>query len=117
MLPFCEYFVKRGFVVASIQYRLLAAFPTQSAFTAAAFKAVSDMKGAYRFFKSDAANANSYKVDTTKIFVGDFQPALLLLCMPLILIQTITLNPTSEHLSWQMAALKEIPGMQRIKHI
>ena len=70
MLPFCEYFVKRGFVVASIQYRLLAAFPTQSAFTAAAFKAVSDMKGAYRFFKSDAANANSYKVDTTKIFVG-----------------------------------------------
>jgi len=70
MTPFCEYFSKRGFVVASIQYRLLAGFPTPTAFTNAALKAVSDMKGSYRFFKSDAANANNYKIDTTKIFIG-----------------------------------------------
>lgn len=70
MAPFGEYFTKRGFVVASIQYRLLSGFPSPEGFSAAAIKAVSDMKGAYRFFKSDAANGNDYKIDTTKIFVG-----------------------------------------------
>lgn len=70
MVSFCEFYVKQGFVVASIQYRLLVGFPTPEAITVAALKAISDMKGAYRFFKSDAANADLYKVDTTKMFIG-----------------------------------------------
>ena len=30
------------------------------------------MKAAYRFFKSDAANANKYQIDTTKMFIGGY---------------------------------------------
>lgn len=33
-------------------------------------KASSDMKASIRFFKQDAATANTYKIDTTKIFIG-----------------------------------------------
>jgi len=70
MEAFCQYWAQRGFVTASLQYRLLTGLPTQTAFTNAAIKAVSDMKGAYRFFKSDAANANEYGIDTSRIFIG-----------------------------------------------
>ncbi|RZK52293.1 MAG: T9SS type A sorting domain-containing protein, partial [Hymenobacter sp.] len=35
-------------------------------------RAVVDMKAAVRFFKHDAASANAYRIDPTKIFVGGF---------------------------------------------
>ncbi len=70
MEPFCTFWSQRGFVTASLQYRLFAGFPTKAAMFDAAVKAVSDMKGAYRYFKSDAAKLNLYNIDTTKIFIG-----------------------------------------------
>lgn len=70
MHTFCEFYVRRGFVVATIQYRLITGFPTVEAFTQGTIKAVSDMKGAYRWFKSDAAGANEFRADTTKMFIG-----------------------------------------------
>jgi hypothetical protein len=36
----------------------------------AVVRAFQDMKGATRFFYEDRANANTYKIDTTKIFIG-----------------------------------------------
>ncbi|MCO6461485.1 MAG: alpha/beta hydrolase [Saprospiraceae bacterium] len=72
MDAFCQFFAQRGFVTATMQYRLFAGFPTPTTMIDIASKAVSDMKGAYRFFKSDAANQNIYKIDTTKIFIGGY---------------------------------------------
>ena len=70
MESFCTFWAQRGFVTASVQYRLFAGIPTPATMFDAAVKAVSDMKGAYRFFKTDAANLNIYQIDTTKIFIG-----------------------------------------------
>lgn len=72
MAAFCTFWAQRGFVTASIQYRLFSGIPSQSTMYDAATKAVSDMKAAYRFFKSDASNQNSYLIDTTKMFIGGY---------------------------------------------
>lgn len=72
MQIYCEAFAKKGFVTASLQYRLMNGWPTKESMYNALIEAVSDMKGAYRFFKSDASNANLYRVDTTKIFIGGY---------------------------------------------
>lgn len=74
MHPFCEYYASMGYVCASIDYRLydgpLFPLPDSVTMTDEVLKAVSDMKAAIRFFREDAANANTYKVDTNLIFVG-----------------------------------------------
>lgn len=63
-------FAKKGFVCASIEYRV-GMWPIDSVNAIkAVFRAVQDMKASVRFFYSDAANANTYKIDTTQIFVG-----------------------------------------------
>jgi acetyl esterase/lipase len=72
MQVYCEAYAKKGFVTASVQYRLMTGWPSKESFYNALIEAVSDMKAAYRFFKSDAANANLYRVDTTKIFIGGY---------------------------------------------
>ena len=70
----CEYFTSLGYTAAAIDYRLydgpLFPFPDSVDMTKEVLLAVSDMKAAIRFFKEDAANANTYKVDTNYIFVG-----------------------------------------------
>ena len=63
-------FAKKGFVCASIDYRV-GMWPIDSVNAVkAVVRAVQDLKGATRFFYSDRANANAYKIDTTKIFIG-----------------------------------------------
>lgn len=63
-------FAKKGFVCASIDYRV-GMWPIDSVNAVkAVVRAVQDLKGATRFFYSDRANANTYKIDTTKIFIG-----------------------------------------------
>lgn len=70
----CEYFTALGYTTAAIDYRLydgpLFPIPDSVDMTTEVLMAVSDMKAAIRFFKEDAANANTYKVDTNYIFVG-----------------------------------------------
>jgi predicted esterase len=74
MHPLCQYFAERGYVCASIDYRLYDGplFPLPDSVTMAeeVIMAVSDMKAAVRYFREDADNANMYKVDTNQIFVG-----------------------------------------------
>ncbi len=69
IVPFAQRFAKRGFVCASVQYRLgLDGFPpNQSIVLRSVIRAVQDGKGAVRFFR---ANASVYGIDTTKIFFG-----------------------------------------------
>jgi hypothetical protein len=65
-----EEFAKKGYVCASIEYRL-GMFPVDSSNAImAVLRAVQDMKAAIRFFYKDRATTNTYKIDTTRIFVG-----------------------------------------------
>ena len=64
-------FAKRGYVCASISYRLGIPVPFGEAnATKAVYRAVQDMKAAIRFFRKDAATSNVYKIDPEIIFGG-----------------------------------------------
>ena len=69
----CQNFAKRGYVTASISYRL-ASSPFDMINTNTAYpvvvKAISDAKAAVRYFSKDAATTNTYKVDTNNMFFG-----------------------------------------------
>jgi poly(3-hydroxybutyrate) depolymerase len=65
-----ESFAKKGYVCASIDYRL-GFFPFDSANAVkAVVRAVQDLKGAIRYFYKDCQTSNLYKVDTNHIFIG-----------------------------------------------
>ncbi len=67
----CQRFAKRGYVCASIEYRLGIAFPyNQSSATNAVYRGVQDTKAAVRFFRQDAATTNTYRIDPDMIFGG-----------------------------------------------
>lgn len=75
LVELCNRFAKRGYVAASISYRLgwnPLGDDEQRAKTIiqAVYRAMQDAKSAVRFFKKDRATANQYKLDTCKIFVG-----------------------------------------------
>ncbi len=74
MHPFCEYYASHGYACATIDYRLydgpLFPLPDSTVMTDEVIKALGDMKAAIRFFKEDAANANTYRVDPDYIIVG-----------------------------------------------
>ena len=74
MYPLCEAAAKRGFVSASITYRLWGQFsvPDSVTYMSVAIRATHDMKAAIRFFKADAAGPDLYKVDTTQIYIGGY---------------------------------------------
>jgi poly(3-hydroxybutyrate) depolymerase len=63
-------FAKKGFVCASMSYRL-GFFPIDSANAVkAVIRAMQDMKGCIRFFRKDFETGNIYKIDTSQIFIG-----------------------------------------------
>lgn len=65
-----ERFAKKGYACASIDYRT-GFFPIDSANAVkAVVRAQQDLKGAIRFFYKDRATTNTYKIDTTRIFIG-----------------------------------------------
>ncbi len=67
----CQHFAKRGYVCASIDYRLgIQSAINQAHATDAVFRGVQDMKAAIRFFRQDAATANTYMIDPDMIFGG-----------------------------------------------
>jgi hypothetical protein len=63
-------FAKKGYVCASINYRL-GFFPLDSVNAIkAVLRAVQDMKASIRFFYKDKLTTNVYKIDTNNIFIG-----------------------------------------------
>ncbi|MEO8087198.1 MAG: T9SS type A sorting domain-containing protein [Bacteroidota bacterium] len=67
----CQHFAKRGYVCASITYRLGITFPyNQANATNSVFRGVQDMKAAIRYFRKDAATTNLYRIDPEMIFGG-----------------------------------------------
>lgn len=78
MKSLCEAFAKRGYVTASIQYRLtsfLSLFSPNASdiFSQTVLNSVSDMKAAVRYFRKDVAeNNNTYGINPDFIFVGGY---------------------------------------------
>lgn len=71
MVALSNAFAKKGYVCASIDYRT-GFFPIDSANSVkAVMRAVQDLRASVRFFyKDQAENTNTYKIDTNNIFVG-----------------------------------------------
>ncbi|MFI5217979.1 MAG: T9SS type A sorting domain-containing protein [Bacteroidia bacterium] len=66
----CTRFAKMGYVTASIEYRI-GMFPIDSVNAIkAVLRATQDMKAAVRWFRQDAAGANTYGIHTNYIFIG-----------------------------------------------
>jgi len=69
----CNRFAMRGYVTASIDYRLTTLPDMITDSTHAineVVKAISDGKAAIRYFVKDAATTNAYKIDTNNIYIG-----------------------------------------------
>jgi len=70
----CRGFAKRGYVAASIDYRLyqlvIPNFPDSLTALDVVIKTVGDMKAAVRHLRRDAATENAFRVDTDRIFIG-----------------------------------------------
>lgn len=76
MQRWCELLAKKGYVAASIQYRLypwlILGFPDSVGVFDTAIKAMGDMKAAVRYFREDAASANLFRTDVGNIFIGGY---------------------------------------------
>lgn len=72
ILKLCDDFTRRGYVTATIDYRL--GFEDGNDSDTNQFKAVirgvQDMRAAVRFFYKDALTSNTYRIDTNQIFIG-----------------------------------------------
>ncbi|MEO6522768.1 MAG: alpha/beta hydrolase [Mucilaginibacter sp.] len=68
---FCQAFAKRGYVTASIDYRLGIGAGGDNDIISAQVRAVQDAKAAVRFFKQTAIEqGNPYRVDTSQIYIA-----------------------------------------------
>lgn len=66
----CQNLAKRGYVAAAIDYRLgMNVFDSDLA-NRAVYRGLQDARSAVRFFRADAANSNTYKIDPNHIFIG-----------------------------------------------
>ena len=73
-VDFCESMAKRGYVAASLNYRLSDfsfLFSNEIQYETV-LKAVSDAKSAIRYFRKDFAAVNTYGIDPNTIFVGGY---------------------------------------------
>jgi hypothetical protein len=70
MVTFSQKFAKKGYVCASIDYRL-GFFPFDSANAVkAVVRATQDLRAAIRYFYKDKQTTNTFKIDTNHIFIG-----------------------------------------------
>jgi alpha/beta superfamily hydrolase len=71
VVALCNKFVKLGYVVVSIEYRLgFGGLPSVTSATQAVYRATSDMKAAIRFFRKSLDDGNPYKIHPDYIFTG-----------------------------------------------
>jgi para-nitrobenzyl esterase len=70
-VKFCQAFAKRGYVTASIDYRLGIGSAGDADVISAQIRAVQDAKAAVRFFKQTAAEqGNPYRIDVGQIYIA-----------------------------------------------
>ena len=72
VVPFCEDLARKGYVVASINYRMgvpLSFTGLDNRFSQAVLRAVQDLNAAIRWFRKNAAeDGNTFRIDPTNIF-------------------------------------------------
>ncbi len=66
----CHRFARKGYVCASINYRLGVTSYDSLGFIPAVIRGVQDLKASIRFFYKDRLTTNTYKIDTNNIFIG-----------------------------------------------
>ena len=73
-IDFCKSFAKKGYVTASVNYRLasdIISFAlSQEEQYLTVLKSVADVKAAIRYFRKDYVNNDSYGIDPNTIFIG-----------------------------------------------
>ncbi len=72
-VDFCETFAKKGYVTASVNYRLanpVNFYLFEETQYETVLQAVADVKAAIRYFRHDHETDNSYNIDPNTIFVG-----------------------------------------------
>lgn len=102
IVSICQGFARKGYVAAAIDYRLLnpdlyslaAVYANQANLADEVVRAAGDMKAAVRFFKHDAATANAYRIDPTRIFVGGYSAGAIT-ALQAAYTDNITENPTT----------------------
>lgn len=82
-VKFCQAFAKRGYVAASIDYRLGIGSNGDADVMSAQIRAVQDAKAAVRYFKQTAIEqGNPYRIDTAQIYIaGEASGAMIALQM------------------------------------
>jgi poly(3-hydroxybutyrate) depolymerase len=70
MISLAETFAKRGYVVASISYRLMSFPELISTPIEGVVRALSDGKAAVRYFRKTVAEGNAYHIDPDQIYFG-----------------------------------------------
>ncbi|TVR81838.1 MAG: T9SS C-terminal target domain-containing protein [Chitinophagaceae bacterium] len=70
ILTLCSEFAQRGYVTATISYRLGAEEVDSSNMMAAVIRGVHDARAAVRYFYKDARTINEFRIDTNQIFMG-----------------------------------------------
>lgn len=111
ILTLCDRFAKRGYVTATIDYRL--GFEDGNDSDTNQFKAlirgIQDMKAALRFFYKDAATTNDYRIDTTQIFCGGVSAGAFIALNHGYFKDTIFTNPPPD---WVQGAYDEVGGIE-----
>ena len=67
MIKLCQAFARRGFVTATIDYRLGMNISNEELSKRAVYRGVQDGRSAVRFFRN---NANTYKIDPNQVFIA-----------------------------------------------
>ena len=111
ILTLCDRFAKRGYVTATIDYRL--GFEDGNDSDTNQFKAlirgIQDMKAALRFFYKDASTVNDYRIDTTQIFCGGVSAGAFIALNHGYFKDTIFTNPPPD---WVQGAYDEVGGIE-----
>ncbi len=81
MISLCESFAKRGYVTASIQYRLTSIWNLTDSMhmLQTVMNGISDAKAAVRYFRKDVAiNGNIFGIDPDQIYIGGYSAGAIL---------------------------------------
>ena len=70
LLVLTDEFAKRGYVTATIDYRIGRENGSDTAWFKSVIRGLQDMNAAIRYFYKDAVTANKFRVDTNQIFIG-----------------------------------------------
>lgn len=118
-VKFCQSFAKRGYVTASIDYRLGIGTNGDADVMSAQIRAVQDAKAAVRFFKQTAAEqGNPYRIDTAQIYIaGEASGAIIALQMGYLNSSDQFAEVTSADLLSTLGGIEGAPSSAYSSHI